>query len=235
MQSILKSHMDSKQFAHAYLLYGNVSAAKEKVYEAAEVILGISGRPDSHPDFYYGKFDVAGIGESHAIREWSATRPFMAGGKVTLIEAMSFTIEAANALLKTIEEPASNIYYFIITPSPENIIPTLRSRLIMERVGEADRAEGEFALEFLGKDPADRFKMAKKIIPDKGESKETFLEFLNSLEIEVEKRTGSSKKFAKALGEIVAAENWAVLKGSSSKMILEHLALVLPIIKKELE
>lgn len=46
----------------------------------------------------------------------------------------TLTTEAANKLLKTLEEPGIGNYFFLVTTSPERILPTILSRCIICRV-----------------------------------------------------------------------------------------------------
>ena len=52
--------------------------------------------------------------------------------KILVIEAKSFRIEAQNALLKIIEEPPRNIKFIIVTQSKNLLLPTIRSRMLIE-------------------------------------------------------------------------------------------------------
>lgn len=52
--------------------------------------------------------------------------------KVIVIFAKKFGLEWQNALLKIIEEPPRNIVFVIVTPEKNLLIPTIRSRLILE-------------------------------------------------------------------------------------------------------
>lgn len=56
-------------------------------------------------------------------------KPYMGGNKVCLIwGAEKMNNQAANKLLKLIEEPPKNTYFFFIIPDEEALIATLRSR-----------------------------------------------------------------------------------------------------------
>lgn len=54
---------------------------------------------------------------------------FEGGKRVVIIEkAESMTVQAANCLLKTLEEPPENTYFFLITSHPELLLTTIISR-----------------------------------------------------------------------------------------------------------
>jgi DNA polymerase-3 subunit delta' len=59
----------------------------------------------------------------------AAYRPYEAQAKVYLFtEAESFNNEAANAFLKTLEEPPAHVHFLLITDRPEQVQPTVVSR-----------------------------------------------------------------------------------------------------------
>jgi DNA polymerase-3 subunit delta' len=56
-------------------------------------------------------------------------RPYEARVKVYIIlEAHSFNIPAANAFLKTLEEPPGHVHFILVTDRPERLLPTIVSR-----------------------------------------------------------------------------------------------------------
>jgi DNA polymerase III subunit delta' len=60
-----------------------------------------------------------------------ALRPFEAHAKVTvLVEAEAMNKEAANAFLKTLEEPPSHAYFILVTDAPEQLLETIVSRCL---------------------------------------------------------------------------------------------------------
>src|SRR5687768_18500114 len=62
------------------------------------------------------------------------------GARVAIVTpAHSMTINAQNALLKTLEEPASGTLLVLVTSRPSAILPTLRSRC--QRIELARRSE----------------------------------------------------------------------------------------------
>ncbi|MFH0916015.1 MAG: AAA family ATPase [bacterium] len=56
-------------------------------------------------------------------------RPYEARAKVYLfLEADNFNAEAANAFLKTLEEPPAHVHFILVTDRPERLLPTIASR-----------------------------------------------------------------------------------------------------------
>src|SRR3972149_3454196 len=69
-----------------------------------------------------------GIDEIRDLREKVRLAPMQAKNKVYIIdEVHMLTAEAANALLKTLEEPPEHVYFILATTNPEKIIETIRS------------------------------------------------------------------------------------------------------------
>jgi DNA polymerase-3 subunit delta' len=59
----------------------------------------------------------------------AAYRPYEARAKVYIfLEADSFNLEAANAFLKTLEEPPGHVHFILVTDRPERLLPTIVSR-----------------------------------------------------------------------------------------------------------
>lgn len=75
------------------------------------------------------KFGTIGVSEAAAIMRKLSLSSYEGGAKVMLIlfpERMNQ--EAANKLLKSLEEPQPETYYFLISHAPEKIISTILSR-----------------------------------------------------------------------------------------------------------
>jgi DNA polymerase III subunit delta' len=59
----------------------------------------------------------------------AAYRPYEARAKVyVFLEADSFNAEAANAFLKTLEEPPGHVHFILVTDRHERLLPTIASR-----------------------------------------------------------------------------------------------------------
>jgi len=70
-----------------------------------------------------------GVGETRQLVTRSALAPTQGRWQVTIVEdADRFTEQALNALLKAIEEPPPRAVWLLCAPSPEDLLPTIRSR-----------------------------------------------------------------------------------------------------------
>jgi hypothetical protein len=66
---------------------------------------------------------------------FGAGRPYESSRRVVRISrAELLGVEAANALLKTLEEPGSRLHWILTTRRPESLLPTVRSRCLAVRV-----------------------------------------------------------------------------------------------------
>ncbi len=169
---LLKLHIENKRFDHGYLLAGDVGVSRKMAVEAAAVLLDCPvAKLKSHPDFSDRDLDLFGIKESNELKNKSLLSPFSGDRKVFIVELFSLTSEAANALLKIFEEPPAGTHFFVIVPSADAIIPTLRSRLtVINSLEDKTNIKGDknIAEEFLKELPNKRLDMAKKSAKTKG-------------------------------------------------------------------
>ncbi len=68
------------------------------------------------------------IGRAHYV-------PTEAPAKVFIITSSSFMKEAANSLLKTLEEPPASAHIILLTENVSELLPTIRSRCAISRLG----------------------------------------------------------------------------------------------------
>src|SRR5690606_5589098 len=70
-----------------------------------------------------------GIGQIRELSEALSMKGFRGGAKIAVIEpAEAMTPAAANALLKTLEEPSARTFLLLVTHQPHRLLPTIRSR-----------------------------------------------------------------------------------------------------------
>ena len=69
--------------------------------------------------------------------------PVEARRAFTIFTSSAFMKEAANSLLKLLEEPPPNTSLMLLTENPQELLPTIRSRAIVYRLGALPAAELE--------------------------------------------------------------------------------------------
>jgi len=155
----------SGRLAHAYLIHGPGSAAEEAALAVAAVLLceGHRGcgtcqgcRMTSrrvHPDLLDvrpgGKSSSIGVEQVREAIEFVARKSYLGGRKVVILhQADRMTPEAANAFLKTLEEPAGQTTLLLLTERASALPETVLSRCQMLRVtGETAAGRSRIAPE----------------------------------------------------------------------------------------
>lgn len=144
---ILSNAVSSGRVAHAYLFAGPEGVGKETTALSFSRALLCSRPTDgdacgvcrecrqvknkNHPDFYSvepGGTSIK-IEQIREIQRKVPYRPYQGGRKLFLIrQAEAMTAEAANSLLKTLEEPPGDTVFILITARPQLLPPTILSR-----------------------------------------------------------------------------------------------------------
>jgi hypothetical protein len=104
-----------------------------------------------HPDFQVLLRDLkasTSVDATRAMLRTAQVSPFEARGQVFVVaSAESLTAEAANALLKALEEPhlTAPRNFFLLAPSSLDLLATLRSRSLTVYLGPAEAVDGAAA------------------------------------------------------------------------------------------
>jgi DNA polymerase III subunit delta' len=130
--------------SHAYLFHGPAGAGKRDVARAfaAELLADGSPDPDSararalrgaHPDLTWvapsGAADMLVSDIDEPVVAAAARTPFESARRVFVIErADTMNDDAANRMLKTLEEPPAFAHLVLLTDRPGNVLPTIASR-----------------------------------------------------------------------------------------------------------
>ena len=217
MKDFIKSELDKGDLQHAYLLCGDVA----NIF--SELKNYFSDKRDV--EVFSHTFNILGIDDVHGVS--SLQKKHSENNKVFVLGAHGFTTEAQNALLKTLEEPTRNTSFFIITGTESQVLLTLRSRC---RIFDVVTESNNFKIElFMKADLAKRLEILDSMTQrveeeeDKIKRKEEVRSFLNSLELFLK---SDLEKNSKALEELYMVRKYINDRPSSSKLLLEHLALV---------
>jgi DNA polymerase III subunit delta' len=102
------------------------------------------------------------IGDIHRMSHFLAHTAGGGGPRIVVIDSVGdMTISAANALLKNLEEPPQNTYFFLIAQSGQAVLPTIRSRCRFQPVAPLQPSEVAQALTELGYLPDEAHQAAK--------------------------------------------------------------------------
>jgi hypothetical protein len=214
------------EYHHAYV----ISAPRERgLFEARARIGEILGDLTAHPDFFTEEFATLSVEHARELQERAARKPIGGDRKAFLIVFDFITLEAQNALLKLLEEPPLGTHFFLVVPTAEILLPTVRSRLEEVKVhGEHVPVPME-AKDFLAATPADRILMIGKIAAAKDKARAIgLLDGMTALLHESLTKKPDNAELMGALEEVAAARTYLGDRSPSIKMLLEHVALSIP-------
>jgi DNA polymerase-3 subunit delta' len=86
------------------------------------------------------------LGQVRTLIQRSHYLPSEAPRKIFILTAANFMKEAANSLLKVLEEPPATVHIFILAENPGELLPTIRSRCAAVRLGALPVEEIEMLL-----------------------------------------------------------------------------------------
>ncbi len=150
----LTQQIAAKKLPHAMMIAGPKGIGKRHLADAlAQLLLcqaPIEGTPcgkcrgcelnkaQTHPDLVWLEPEEEGkaikVDQVRELTESLSKTAQQGGYKVVIIEpAEAMNGNSANALLKSLEEPAANTLLILVTHSPSSVLPTIRSRCQMRK------------------------------------------------------------------------------------------------------
>lgn len=132
---LAKAHA-SNRIAHAYLITGTEgSGTRELATRVTGLLVGRTDKPLGHPDVHTAEPESKSrkivIEQIRDIERQLQMRSTSGGRKVGIIfEADRLQEQAANAFLKTLEEPPPGSHLLLVTSNPDQLLETILSRCI---------------------------------------------------------------------------------------------------------
>lgn len=149
-------------------------------------------------------------------------RPVAGLHTVCILAFSRATAEAQNALLKMLEEPPSYALFHIIVPDTSVLLPTVRSRLMPHDAPVTARVQSQTTHEFLTMTYHERLSYIERMMR---EGQEGWYEpLLAAVEFQAHTHT-----HIPLLSEVLLVRRYLYRSGASRKMLLEHLALSVPV------
>jgi DNA polymerase-3 subunit delta' len=158
---VLRRALETAKINHAYLFVGPAGVGKKTTALAFARAIILAADPEgevylrenAHPDFMsierIEKKSLIGIEQiNREMEPWLALKPYRAARRVVVInEAHLLSLAAANALLKTLEEPPGHAVLILVTDE-QNLMETIVSRCQLIRFSPAtESAVSESLLE----------------------------------------------------------------------------------------
>lgn len=120
--------MDSKESNQDSIVSGEIKDPCGQCHSC------IQFQTDNHPDVIYVTHSKEGIGVDDIREQINGTvqvKPYSSPYKIYIVdEAEKMTIQAQNALLKTLEEPPAYVVILLLTTRSDSFLPTILSRCI---------------------------------------------------------------------------------------------------------
>ncbi len=223
---------------HAYCLVGD-DVVRDELFLILENDHGILRT--GNQDFYERKYETFTIDHARELKLVHEMRPVVNDGKkIFVITVDGITVEAQNALLKLLEEPAEYAHFFLIVPAVHLLLSTVQSRLSFVDVENSGGVVGGNisdknnlpeshveAKKFLSLDTAKRLEFVKKLVDDISKEKGTkrdAIAFLHSVQEQIRNEKGV-KVGANALEATELALKYVNDRSPSLKMLFEYVAL----------
>jgi DNA polymerase-3 subunit delta' len=210
----------SRPPSHAYLLHGPGGAGKRAVARALAAELLAEGEADpvgararvasgAHPDLTWvtpsGAHELLVSDIAEPVVAAATRTPFESSRRVFVIErADEMGDEAANRMLKTLEEPPPYVVLLLLTDRLAEVLPTIRSRCQLVRFEPPSVAEVAAGL---GIDQAAAEACARLALGDASRA---------SVLAQSGELRDAGERFARAAvaGEVVSARPWVELMGA---------------------
>ncbi|MEO2068812.1 MAG: DNA polymerase III subunit delta' [Desulfurobacteriaceae bacterium] len=211
----IKDLISKNLFPSSSLFVGPYGVGKKLI--AFETLKEITGSPLNVK--VVGEDKPPAIDEIREISSWLFTKPQDGKGKGVIIDnADQMRSEAANALLKTLEEPPSYGFLILISKNEGAILPTLRSRCKIFRFGRLTDSDLERIFERL-EIPVD-----KRVIKLAGGSIGLALQIVNSPIPDLVKEFLELMKLNNKTLKIVSfAQNFSKLSRDEALLFLDAL------------
>lgn len=215
---------DIPRLHHAYIISGS---AERGSTEVAEMLERRGVEVKGNGDVLMLTLSELSVDDARMVSSFASLNS-IGEHKYIILSFSRATGEAQNALLKILEEAPGNSIFFLCVDAAGHLLPTLRSRAVVVYASEAgiDKEETEEAREFLKESYEKRLARVERMgaYISKTQDRAPVRAFAAALIREAHQAHPGPK----TLRDLLDAERYLRLQGSSVKSILGHLAVSLP-------
>ncbi len=142
----LKKRLKEGSLHHGILFLGQgVSAIENAALVLAQELLSMDQETLAHPDLFHlrpsGKARIITVEKTRELISMMNRTSNQGGSKVAIIH------EAANAFLKTLEEPPPDTFILLTSSRPYSLLATIRSRCLLVRLPKEDISNSDIEWE----------------------------------------------------------------------------------------
>lgn len=195
----------------------------EEILDSVSLVLDIK---KNSPDFLFLDAKTFGIDDSRLLKSFLSTMPTGPNRKVAVISVDDFSYDAQNALLKSVEDAHMNTSIIFIKKDLSKILPTLLSRVSVLDIRDDEKTND--APLFLKMDQVERLERISSLVKKQKDEKDKteIIQMLDEIEIFL---ASQEKRDFRDLEYVLKTKEAVRDTGASVKMILEGLALSLPV------
>ena len=221
-QAILGPVLAGGQPSHAYLFHGPGGADKGAVARelAARWLCEGSSDPASararalsgaHPDLTWvvpsGAHEILVSDIAEPVVAAASKTPFESSRRVFVIERVDeLGDEAANRMLKTLEEPAWFVHLILLTDRVSDVLPTISSRCQLVRFDAPEEQAVAVEIQAPGLEPQEALACARLSLGDLDQARELAGEAGSELRVQAERLARAA-----LAGQAAAGKPWAEL------------------------
>jgi DNA polymerase III delta prime subunit len=207
---------------HAYIVVGS---AKLGVGEVLELLRKRDVVTKGNPDVLVLSYSELLVEYAGEISGYASLKP-LGHTKYLVVSFSRATREAQNALLKIVEEAPGGTVFFFCVDAVGHLLPTLRSRAIILEAGAKEERETDEAEAFLKESYPKRLAAVEKMTGYIAKTQDRLPVRLFIKELA--HMAHAQKLSAPYLRDLLDADRYLRMQGSSAKAILGHLAVSLP-------
>ncbi len=164
------------------------------------------------------------IADARQLITEAMTKPVSDAFRTFVIVVRDFQPEAQHALLKLFEEPPATTRFILILPRFDVLLPTLRSRVLLVGATTMSTTENMYFMPFLEASYADRLALVTEYAKDKD------MAAMEALVRGAEEYASTvAQTEPSMLRTVLMIRDYFAFSGASRKMLLESLALALPV------